>query len=383
MFAIYLLIYLILFIFYEQKKYIFDCRHYVLFFVTFVSGLSILLMYGKNGYKKIKYKDNYQYVIFTALFFLIYSFIKCIYIESNFNFRTVVQISLFLIPTIYAMNIVNILSDKELLKLMKLSTIIFICMYFTEPRHNLFQFFNINNWLDVDFLSFYGFNESHICAESFLQLFLFFFYIYYFVEKKDTKEYKNIGLFMIANAIFTILSFKRLSILFIFLLWIFKNKISFSKEIKKSDILIALLFVILTVYYTKLLTGEVHSFIDINKFSTNRAWILSLWSEKNYFSYGYGTSLYVIGRYLEMDLIQIYLEIGVVSLFIFCFSYFKLCKKRAYSNVIMLYVMFNLLTSSTMPWSTGWVFLLINIFAFSNDKYDLNQRKGEKFWKIL
>ena len=87
---------------------------------------------------------------------------------------------------------------------------------------------------------------------------------------------------------------------------------------------------------------------------------------KGYLSYGYGTSMLVIGRYLEMDLVEIYMELNIFCLIIFIYSYFNICKKNIYANIIMIYVLANMLTASSLPWQISWVIMMINISFIVN-----------------
>ena len=67
--------------------------------------------------------------------------------------------------------------------------------------------------------------------------------------------------------------------------------------------------------------GSLFTNIDVYNLTTGRNYILSLWQKTGYFSYGYGTSMLVINRYLEMDLIEIFLELDVFCLLVFCFVF--------------------------------------------------------------
>lgn len=366
-YLVYIFSYLIIFEFYEDNDFIFDIKHYVLFFCCGFSFLSLYIKYGRNLFKeKLRGKKGSFLVLITGIVFILISIQKGTATEMGFHLRSLVQTFLFLTPILYVFSLCNLYSDKKITFLLKVTTIIFIFFYFMESRHTLLSFFDINNWLSINILDSESFTESHICAETFLQLFLYFFYIDNYTENeiKGVKLYKNL------NMIFSVLSFKRLALLFLFLIVIFKKMIKYDKSMKRNyNIVIAIIFVFLTIIYTGMLQGKYDLGFDINKFSTNRAWILSLWTRKKYFSYGYGTSLYVIGRYLEMDLVQIYLELGTIPLFMFCYSLKSLSGKKIYTNLILLYALFNLLTSSTMPWTSGWVMLAFNLIVIESNSF--------------
>lgn len=377
LFIFYIFSYLFLFEFFENNKFLFNFRHYILFFCFLISFLSMILKYDKTFLKDNLYCKKSIYVLIVGVIFLIFSFFAAHKVGYSFSFRSVVQTSLFVLPTIYVFNIINILPIEKIIKLLKIVTLIFVMFYFTEERHTIFEFLKLENWRNISYTNSNSFTESHICAESFLQLFLFFFFIkrYY----KNRIKIKNLNLYTTLNFIFTILSFKRLGVLFAIIIMFGSLFINYNKKIKfKSNLILTAFFVIMTTVYSEILKGTItiHG-LDINKLTTNRDYILSLWSAKNYFSYGYGTSLYVIGRYLEMDLMQIYMEIGIFCLTIFIYFYLSLAGKKLYTNLIIIYVLFNLLTSSTMPWTSGWVLLIINLCVTSSDMLEKNMTNKE------
>lgn len=366
LYVIYILSYIIICEFFEDNDFIFDMKHYILLFCYTISLVCLLYKYNtKKARKEYIYSKKTVFIVIVAAIFIGLSLFKAISVNHEFSFRSIVQTSLFVLPTLYGFNLINVLKKENVIKLFKITTVIFIIFYFTEPSHTIPQFFNINNWINIDYTHSNSFTESHICAETFLQLFLVFFYIKNYTDT----NVKNIKLYTVITCIFTILSFKRLAILFVILLIVFKKIIKYDKNMPfKSDIIFSLIFVGLTYLYIQFISGQLNLGININTFSTNRDYLLSLWGNADYYSYGYGTSLYVIGRYLEMDLVQIYMEIGPVALFLFCYTYFRIADKKIYANLILLYYFFNLLTSSTMPWTSGWLIFAMSLCLIASDK---------------
>ena len=289
-------------------------------------------------------------------------------------------------PAMYVFCFINIFSTKIIIKLMQITSILLIIIYFCEPNHNFLSFFNIENWSKVNILASESFTESSMCAEAFLQLFLFF---YYFSKTKNIENNnKSLKIFTWVTFAFTMLSFKRLGMLFAIVIIILEKIVDFRGKISPKFVwLFATLFTVGTVIYTKFMQGEIFTNIDVYKFTTGRDYILSLWEKKDYLSYGYGTSMLVIGRYLEMDLIQIYLELNVVALFIFCYAFFRIANRSVYSLLIMIYTFVNLLTASSLPWSLGWIILLLTISLVSSEKankegYNFRSKKT-KFRKLF
>lgn len=320
------------------------------------------------------YGKNLLYILGASFIFLILSIIKAIESKHSMDFRTIVQIGLMLMPAMYAFCFINIFSVKETINLMKLTLIAVIVIYFCEPNHNLMEFFNISKWMDIKIFNSSSFTESSLCAEPFLQLFLFFYY-FSNVKNKDI-NCKELKVYKWISFIFTMLAFKRLGMVFAITVIILEKIIDFRGEISPKFVWVfAIFFTISTIVYTKFMQGLIFTNIDVYKLTTGRDYILSLWKNKGYLTYGYGTSMLVIGRYLEMDLVQIYLELNVLALFIFTLSFYKIADKKIYSLIIMTYAFANMLTASSLPWSLGWIISLITIATISSNKCENENMK--------
>lgn len=368
-YCIYIIIYVIVVSLYGFGNSISNLRYYVLFFLCILAAL--VYMISKKGKNKFICKEN-LFSIIVGIVFLTFSIIKAKNVGMSVPFRTIVQISLFLLPTLYAFYVVNFISSVNIIRMMKMTTFILIIGYFCEKSYKLLALLNINNWLHMQI---FNFTESANWAESFFQLFLFFYYIYH----KDKIKNKNLKFYYIISLIFTILCFKRLSVLFSFLVLFFGDKIIKKGDFKKNHkILITILFTISTIIYTLFMKGYIFDYDTVFKLTTGRNWILKMWEFTGYLSYGYGSSMLIIGRYLEMDLIEIYMELNIISLILFIYCYFNICKKNIYSNFIMVYVFLNMLTASSLPWQISWVVMMININYISNYNEKILMEKGAK-----
>lgn len=359
-------------------------RYYILILAMAIAIITLLYKYGFKLWNKRLRSINLLLTIFTAIVFLILSINKAMEAKYNLNFRTVTQISLFLLPAIYIFALVNIFETKTIINLMKITCIILVVVYFCEPVHNIKTFFIIENWKAINFFQSNSFTESHICSEAFLQLFLFFYYYYLKAVKEKSNTKLNLRVYTIICFVFTILSFKRLGMLFaigIFVLgqmsrWV--SFLDFDKRLHKiTPIVLSITFVLLTIFYTEIIRGTIFKSLDVFTLTTGRDYILSLWEKKNYLTYGYGSSLLIIGRYLEMDLIQIYLELNVFALFLFCYTFFKNSSSKVYPVLIMLYAFLNMLTASSLPYSLSWILLIINISCIEDKKSKI------KYWLLL
>lgn len=350
-----------------------NIRYYFMFILTIV-GLIILTYRSKF---RGNYSNELLLTIFVGLIFFIISKSKADSVGFVLNVRTYVQIFLIVCPSLMAYSVVNIFSVKEIITLMKVTTIITIIGYFMESSHSISSFINLENLVPSQLFSNNSILESSMCSEVFVQLFCFFFYFQNL--NFDDQERKSLKFFSKLTLCFAVISFKRLAIVFCILLPLVCKFMNLKAPKNKNRYFItSIIFCALTVLYSEFMNGEIFTNIDVYTFSTGRDYILSLWKSYNYFSYGYGTSLLIIGRYLEMDLVQIYLEIGVISVFIISFVYFKIVNKSNYSYLIMIYSFFNLLTASSFPLPVSWIILFITVGVISSDKLIDEGKRYEK-----
>ncbi len=375
LFICFIIVYEYLIVFYNMGNEISNWRYYIFALVTCVAFLTYLLEKRQMGKDKKIFGKELLYLIIVAIVFFLISVLKCKNLGVQLPFRVLVQISLFLLPALYAYVLINIFDMNKIISLMKITTIVTIIMYFFEPAHTIFKFLEIDNWMAIELFHSISFTESHNFFDTFLQLFLFF--NYFKTKVGDKHEKRKLEKYYRLTLLFTILSFKRLGLLFLFVIIFLKKFIHYDNEIKISTFFKASFFVIVTVLFTKILQGELLS-ISYDKlfdFTSGRNWFLKIWENKKYISYGYGSSLLVIGRFLEMDLTQIYLELNIYCLFIYCYAFFCISKNNLYTNLIMLYVFLNMLTSSSLPWSIGWIVMFTNVACITSNKYSIE--KGE------
>lgn len=340
-----------------------NIRYYFMFILSIIGLITLAYRSKFRG----TYSNKLLLTILVGLFFLIISKVKADSVGYTLDIRTFVQIFLIVCPSLMAYSIVNNFSIREIINIMKVTTIITIFGYFMESSHSISNFLNISNLSPFKLFSNGSILESSMCSEVFVQLFCFFFY---FKDLNfENEEKKSLEFFSKLTFCFAVISFKRLAVVFCILLPFICKFINLKgRNYKKRYIITSIIFCVLTVLYSEFMKGELFTNIDVYTFSTGRDYILSLWKSYNYFSYGYGTSMLVIGRYLEMDLVQIYMEIGLVSVFVISFVYFKIVNRSNYSYLIMLYSFFNLLTASSFPTPVSWIILFITVGVIASDK---------------
>lgn len=358
MFIFYIVIYLFLLVKYPMGTNETQFRYYALGIGIFISILCLIKKYGLMFFKKTKYNELLL-VLLVSLVFFIYSYFLSKYNKTSLQFRTYVQIFLIMGPSVYAFGLLNLLDMKDIFNCLKLLLLFSVILYFTETGHTIMDFLNFSNYSKI--LSSHFFTESSLFSEIFLQLFLCFNYFYNINKDENCKINK---IYVILAGLFTIMCGKRLAILMVFITPIINFYVKNTKTKKISNvklIVFLMLFCFGTIIYTNMLQHKIFTDFDIFKFSTGRDYILSLWEKYDYMSLGYGTSMAMIGRYLELDLVQIYLELNLICLVIFVFYFLRISNKSKYGFIIMNYCLLNMLTASSLPYSLGWIIIILSI----------------------
>lgn len=367
LYALFVVFYLIALLVWGMGSSLSQIRYYILMAATVVAGVDLILR--KN---KLCYGKNMLLVIPLGVLFLLLSMQRASEAHHEILFRTYVQISLVVLPALYALFLINLLKVSSLIKLMQLTLICTVIVYFMEPGHGILDFVNVGNWAKISVIHSNSFTESDICSEVFFNLFVFF--NFYKNAKGKEIDSKSARLCYEISLIFTILCFKRLAMLFVICIAVLDKVIDWRGQISKHLVpLLSILFTAATVLYTEFIKGDLFPGFDVYNFTTGRDYILSLWEKIDYISYGYGSSMVLIGRYLEMDLVQIYMELNILALFAFAFVFFKIAGTNVYSVVTMTYAFLNMLTASSLPGSLSWVIAFMTIASVSSDKCSREQ----------
>ncbi len=330
------------------------------FLLAAISVLTFpLFMLCRKKVAKANGNKGVKYIVLTALSFLAISLAICSEQGVGMPFRVYTQISLFLLPALYAYMYIKVSTKERIMRVLKIITCSSIVLYFCEPNHPFLSFFDPETYKRVNLFRFVSFTESSHFSDVFTQLYIIFNYMHLKNnDDRNIKKYKNISL------IFALLSFKRLSIAFVIATELF-SRFYYNKNSKRWMAYAAVIvLVIATVLYSNLLKGmfsEV-SYEQVFDVTSGRNYILSLWGDVNYKSYGYGSSMLFIGRYLELDLVQIYMEIGIFALILFLYSYYKCSGDKMYNFVTTSYVLLNMLTASSLPWTNGTMMFFMGLF---------------------
>lgn len=355
-----------------------DDIRYIGLIITVMYGTLTLVIRKKRVISNVGIGNEIKGIYFVAALFFVLSVIQAKKVGHSVATRTYVQIFLILMPAIMSFLLLNLLSKESIHIIFRITLVFSVIFYFIEIGPAIFL--EISNWSAISYQKSYSPFESSYFSGYFFILFIYFYYI---VKEKKTNNYYDKCLFGV-SLVFSIVSFKRLSILYTVLLLLLGRFFNFKRVLPRFlPLFSAVGFTVITQVYCEFVKGNINLFdINVYTFTTGRDYILSLWAQYGFFSYGYGSSYEVIGRYLEMDLVQIYLEIGVIALFAFSYCYFNIGKGNYYSYIIVVYAFLNMLTASSIPDPLAWTLMILVISGTSTGKFNvlgMNNEKRKKF----
>ena len=340
-----------------------NIRYAGLLFAIFLNFVILIVDRYKSSFSSFKGKDLI-FILLLGFYLVLASILRVQKNQVVLSSRVWIQVSYLIIPALYSFTLTNLLDRRTMINLVKYTFILACILYIHEI--GIASFFSINNWTSISFSQ----SDSNFESSDFSSVFtisLFYFYWDRFVLLN--RNSKRIWIW--ASIIFAILSWKRLSVVFVIFLWGIGKFIDIKGTIKRIiPIITGVLFGIATVIYTSFVEGYYNPLnLNISEFTKGRDYILKMWSSYGYMSYGYGSSYKILNRYLEMDLVQMYLEVGIIAVIFFGLVYFNLTKKSFFAYAIMLYEFLNMLTASSLPAVFEWC-LILTLIIFSADQKD-------------
>lgn len=318
-------------------------------------------LYKKNN---LKYLIGLRTGIFLFISFIVISIIRSQQSGTLPNLFWGEAIRL-MIPFIYTFLFLNFLSVHDIELFMKFGLIIALVAFFLSTD---FSTITLNNILSISFLNSYSpFENSEV---SFLSFALATFFIYY----------KNkFPICTILAMLLVVLTFKRVYVLGILLLFI--ASMNFFKRIKiKRWILYisSIMWILLVKFYMFLLNpinynlGLERFHFDVVNFSMNRAYRVWYLIQHNYLSGGLTSTtkflqnnLFFNGTTLELDLIKILMEIGIVGVIIFIICYYRVVERSFYAYLLICIILLQFLMASGVNGYLEMSIVLITV-ALSN-----------------
>lgn len=329
----------------------------------FLCILTEAINYYSNKIQEKKILLRTEFKNFEWYFFILALFTLILSIGSfQFSLRIVQTFIFVFFPMIYAFLVINNWTLEQIKTSFKIGLIVAFTGYLISKGIGFSEI--ISNLTNITYQN----TNSNVLESSTFALLALGFSGYFC--------YFNKGLFWkILSVLFVIMTFKRqitLTAIVLLILGFFaikKRKVNLFVFIFAGIILIIFAF----AYYhaiepQNILNSSQMIGIDLRDFSTNRTDRLNWLSHSNFVSYGFGSSTdYMYKTFdnlaLEMDIVQLFVEMGPVAIVAFISFYLLFSKGNFYVFVFMYLLLINSTLSSGMASTFAWIIILIGMAA--------------------
>ena len=311
--------------------------------------------------KDIIFFDEMKSILKLAFVFAILS-IYFIFKNRHFDIITIEGIFRVIFPIVVAFSILNVMTLDDIYKFMIIIFIISFAGYLWTIGLNNITF---ENFSAMSLVHSYSPFESNFFSPVAMSFCLFFCY------------YRKNKLFLILSVLFTIMTFKRIMVVYSLFLLLFGWAFQKNYRIPSGFILLYKIgFFILSIFYINLMLGNVEDIINkylgmnVNTFSMGRSWLMKN-IYYNYESYGFMTST-VDFRGMEMDIPQFYVEMGICSVIAAIHYIANLARVNWYNFLMIVFCMLELLTSHWIDIVYFWMIMYITIGCIAykdNEKF--------------
>lgn len=333
--------------------------------------LTELFMARKTKGLKYVFVDELKSISFLTIIFGVISLYLCIK-NKSYEFETIDGLIRLMIPIIVAFFVVNVMSLEDIYGLMKKTLLIMFIGYLIAKL----PYFNIENILAINFVKSHSVFEANFFSPAAISFCLFFCY------------FRKNKFYTLLSVIFTIMTFKRIMVIFSLFLLLFGGKIANMEKVKKKIIYLFIIgFIILSYVYIQLMTGGLEDLIfkyfniRLIDFTMGRSFfmqvVLSRIATGTFVSTGFMSSVANF-RTMEMDLPMIYVEMGFISVIATIYFMTKLAKDDWYCLFIILFCLLELLTSHWFDIVYFWIVAYITIGCIQYKKEESISYKKTK-----
>ncbi len=344
-------------------KFITLSKNITLLLIVVVFIFEIISIQKKEKFTFI-FLDEFKYIIkLTVCFGLLsgYFMIK----NNGFEFETAMGLIKLLIPVLVAFVLLNIMPLKDIYNFMAIILIIMFIAYVTTCIDNI-SFANIRT---INLLSSHSPFESTYFSPAAMSFCLFFCY------------YRKNKLYTYLSVIFTIMTFKRIMVIYAIFLILFGGIISKWKKVPKVvSTMFIICFSIISFVYIQLMLGNIEDLaykylgINLETFTMGRSFFMR-YIVRSFVSTGFMSST-VLFRSMEMDLPMIYVEMGILSVIATIYYFTKIAKDNWYNLIIISFCLLQLLTSHWFDITYFWIIAYITIGCIQYKKLEyLNTKK--------
>lgn len=303
------------------------------------------------GKKRLIFLRELRNVMIAIGTFLVVSLILIFFRGGDLSF-CLELIARYAMAILYGFVLLNVLDFEDIYRLMVFYLLISIYGWVIQVGDLLMD---INTYKQMSFSNSYSPLESHYFAPAAMNCCAFFLY------------YKRNKWTQIVSFLFAVLTFKRVQLVFTFIILLMPIVADPNRRVKKSTQYLFYVSIILAaVGYMALLMPEQEWIIEsltgmsTNEFTSGRSTLLQRLLESDYRMAGLGTSETILGRGIEMELIAIMLEMSFPVMVIFVCCYVSVAGRKQYAMLVMAYLMTLLITGSALY----NVFMWVTVYLF-------------------
>jgi hypothetical protein len=291
--------------------------------------------------------------------------ISVIYQIKNeaFQIYAIEEIYYLVAPILLVWILFNFLSLR---KISKLIDVIFVFSIFSFISRFAGEF-------SLASLSQISFIKSSSPFESDLAQFFFLLFVFYLYTNQKIK----VGI----SFCLTILCFKRVTVLMLFMLFLGMRLIPHNKKVNKLLLSLVTIVFILAPFAVYVMCTDTFADwfyqqfnISFNDFTMTRFFIINTVIDADLMNYGLGTVTHFLENRGEAgqlnmhnDILRIYMECTIIGSAVFTLSYFRIAKGNYFSFIVMFYAFLELFVAHYIgPGSTlFWMIAYLLIFYFN------------------
>jgi Uncharacterized protein conserved in bacteria containing a divergent form of TPR repeats len=340
--------------------------------LIFSSALCMLQLVKDGRMKNIFVRDFKRFWSLIAILVLI-SLVFCFNATVPRTYS--IKYWLYIIfAFVYSFGMINILNKEMLITYFKVALVICFGCYLVFEKGT--ALFSLSNLKLVSFAASVSPFESSYSAGSSIAMCAFFCYYR-----------KNNVPWLVLSMLFCFLTFKRASVIMMtiyFLVPIFFDK---DRIVKRRTVFMwGFFFVISTILmayaFKSQNIGMVQDFLHVNidQLFMGRIRIYNSLLNANYKIAGLGTSIdlmnYAYGKTsgIELELVQLLMEVSIVGLVAFISYCISLAKRNLYCLTIILFTLFNMLTSSSLSSPIAWIFTYLTVWGIYKNQFQQSER---------
>lgn len=325
----------------------------------------VMLLYIKKGYKPIFLKELVEILKLVLVFIILSAFFA---IKNGIIYKGafLLHLSRWVIPVLLAFTILNVMTKKQLELIMEISLVMSFIGYVIV---NVIPNFSVEAVRMISFVDSYSVFESTIFSSIAAAYCLYF-------------GYHREKVFWWLSVLFVFLTFKRFMIVTAVFLLLFGRVFIIEKQVPVKVFRFSkIAFIMLSFIYIALMQGKYDELfkqilgISVGKFTKSRSDFLRPLMNSAFKSAGLGSTIaYVknVGMHrVEMDLPQLYMEMGILSVVAVIHFMLNLVQRKWYNLLIIIFCLVQMLTSEWYIATYFWLLMYITIGSITYKVHDI------------